>query len=122
MKFTKIFVDEKGETHFKDVKIELESVIFAPPAPAFMVSKFRPATKFAFTRFPSGWFGDWHPAPKKQVYFILTGELECRVSDGERRIFGPGSIVQVEDTTGKGHVTRVESSEDVVTAVVQVEN
>ncbi|MFC1804037.1 cupin domain-containing protein [Thermoproteota archaeon] len=122
MKYTNIFADEKGETHFKDVKIELESVVFAPPAPAFMVSQFRPATQFAFTLFPSGWFGDWHPAPRKLVYFILSGELECIVSDGERRIFGSGSIVLVEDTTGMGHVTRVEGSEDVITAVVQVDN
>jgi hypothetical protein len=28
------------------------------------------------------------------------------VSDGEKRVFGPGSVLLVEDTTGKGHITR----------------
>ena len=53
MKYTKIFSDVKGETHFKEVKIELGSVEYAPPAPAFMVSLFRPAAQFAFKLFPS---------------------------------------------------------------------
>ena len=122
MKYTKIFADEEGETHFTDIEIGLELVEYAPPAPPFFVSQFNPATRYAFSVFPSGWFGDWHPTPRKQVYFIPSGELEGRVSDGETRLFGPGSIVMVEDTTGKGHVTRVSSSEDVLTAVVHLED
>ena len=122
MKYTKIFVDENGETHFKDVEIELGSVDFAPPAPPLMLSQFKPATRYAFSLFPSGWFGDWHPTPRKQVFFVLSGEVEVRVSDGERRLFGPGSIVQCEDTTGKGHVTKVVGSEDFRAAVVQPED
>ena len=43
-----------------------------------------------------------------------------RVSDGEERRFGAGSVVLVEDTTGKGHVSRVVGSTDVVTAVIQL--
>ena len=120
MKYTKIFVDETGETHFKDIEIELESVDFAPPAPPLMLSQFKPATRYAFSLFPSGWFGDWHPTPKKQTFLFLSGEMEVRVSDGEERRFGAGSIVLVEDTTGKGHVSRVVGSTDVVTAVVQL--
>jgi len=118
MKYTKIFADEEGETHFKDVEIELEFDEYAPPAPPFMVSELRPATQYAFSLFPSGWVGKWHPTPRKQFYFMLSGEVECTVSDGERRVFGPGSIVLLEDTTGKGHVTKVIGSKDVVTAMV----
>ena len=44
MKYTKIFADEEGETHFKDVEIELESVDFAPPAQPLNLSSFNPAT------------------------------------------------------------------------------
>jgi hypothetical protein len=39
--------------------------------------------------------------------FCLSGELEVEVSDGEIRRFGPGSVILVEDTSGKGHVSRV---------------
>jgi hypothetical protein len=118
MKYTKIFTDEEGETHFGNVEIELESDQYAPPAPPFMVSELRPATHYGFSQFPSGWVGEWHPAPRKQFYLILSGEVECTVSDGQRRVFGPGSIVLLEDTTGKGHVTKVIGSKDVVAAMV----
>jgi uncharacterized cupin superfamily protein len=36
----------------------------------------------------------------------LTGEVEITVSDGEKRHFGPGSILLAEDVTGKGHISR----------------
>jgi mannose-6-phosphate isomerase-like protein (cupin superfamily) len=122
MKYTRVFADEKGETHFEDVEVELELVDFAPPASPLMLSRFNPATRYAFCMFPSGWFGDWHPTPRKQFFFGLSGEYEVKVSDGESRVFGPGSVVLVEDVAGKGHVTRAVGSEGVLTAIVQLED
>ena len=122
MRYTRVFADEKGETHFEDVEVELELVDFAPPASPLMLSRFNSATRFAFCVFPSGWFGDWHPTPRKQFFFGLSGEYEVKVSDGESRVFGPGSVVLVEDVAGKGHVTRVVGSEGVLTAIVQLED
>jgi mannose-6-phosphate isomerase-like protein (cupin superfamily) len=120
MKYTRIYADPTGESHFMDVEIGLEPVDFAPPAPPLNLSSFNPATQYAFCVFPSGWFGDWHPTPRRQIFFILSGEVEAQVGDGEVRRFGPGSVVLVEDTAGKGHFSRVVSSTDVVTAVVQL--
>jgi len=40
------------------------------------------------------------------------------LGDGTLRRFGPGDARLVEDTTGKGHTTRVVSSEPVLTAVI----
>ena len=120
MKYTKIYADEEGETHFKDVEIELESIEFAPPAPPINLSTFYPATKYVFALFPSGWQGDWHPTPRRQICFILSGESEAQVSDGEERRFGAGSIVLLEDTSGKGHVSRVIGSMDHLVAIVQL--
>ena len=122
MKYTKIYTDDDGETHFKDIEVAFESVEYAPPAPALLLSQFNSATRYAFSVFPAGWFGDWHPTPLRQIYFILSGELEGTVSDGETRRFKAGSIVMVEDTTGKGHVTRVLGSEDVHSAVVSLDD
>ena len=64
---------------------------------------------FVLISSPSGWFGDWHPSPNRQCIFIISGELEVEVSDGEIRKFVPGNIILVEDTTGKGHISRVVS-------------
>ena len=46
-------------------------------------------------------------APQRQFAINLTGELEVEVSDGARRRLGPGDLVLLEDTHGKGHVTRL---------------
>jgi len=35
----------------------------------------------------------------------LEGTVEVEASDGERRRFGPGDVVLVEDVSGRGHVT-----------------
>jgi hypothetical protein len=48
---------------------------------------------------------DWHTAPRKQFAINMTGELEVEVTDGTRRKIG-SDLVYLEDTTGKGHVTR----------------
>lgn len=120
MKYTKIFADEEGETHFKDVEVELESVDYAPPAPPLNLSSFNPAKQYALAVAPPGWFGDWHPTPCRQILFYLSGEVEVQVSDGEVRRFGAGSIVLVEDTTGKGHVSRVVGSMENVVAFLQL--
>jgi hypothetical protein len=113
MRYTRIYTDAQGETHFEDCEIELNEVAHAPPAPPYFVSQPAAATAVAWTTIPKGWFGDWHPTPRLQWWFQLSGEIEVVVSDGEARHFVAGSIVRVEDTTGRGHTTRVMSNEDV---------
>lgn len=120
MKYVRLYTDRAGESHFEDVEVILSLVNFAPPAPPIQVSAFTPATQFGFLSSPPGWYGDWHPTPQRQIIFYLAGEIEAEVSDGEIRHFGPGSVTLVEDTTGKGHRSRVVGSDDVVLAVVQL--
>lgn len=105
--YVRLYTDADGESHFSDEEMELKSVNFAPPAPPVNTSAFTPAKHFVLLHAPAGWFGDWHPTPYRQFFFFLDGKVEVRVSDGEVRRFGPGSILLVEDTTGKGHTTRV---------------
>jgi len=121
MKYTRVYADENGESHFEDVEVEFSPVDFAPPAPPLDLSAFAPATQYGFLRAPAGWLGDWHPAPRRQIIFYLAGEIEAEVSDGEVRRFGPGSVTLVEDTTGKGHKSRVVGTTDVLSVVVQLE-
>ena len=47
-----------------------------------------------------------HNAPYPLFIVGLRGTFSVEVSDGELREFPPGSVVLVEDTTGKGHTTR----------------
>jgi hypothetical protein len=48
---------------------------------------------------------DWHRAPRKQFAINMSGELEVELTDGTRHKIG-SDLVFLEDTTGKGHVTR----------------
>lgn len=118
--YVRVYGDAAGETHFEDVPIPMQAVDFAPPAPPINVSAFIPAAAYGFLSSPPGWFGDWHPTPRRQIVFYLAGEIEAETSDGEVRRFGPGSITLVEDTTGKGHRSRVVGTEAVLLAVVQL--
>ena len=120
MQYTGIYTDVDGESYFENLGVEFQEVTFAPPAPPLNLSSFTPATRYGFVSIPAGWFGDWHPTPKRQVFFYLSGEVEVGVSDGEVRRFGPGSVLLLEDTTGKGHTARVVSTDDLLIAVVQL--
>jgi hypothetical protein len=53
--------------------------------------------------------------------FYLAGHVEGETSDGARRTIGPGAIVLLEDTEGKGHRSRVVGDREVVIAVVQLD-
>lgn len=120
MKYTRTYADPAGISHFGDVEIELEQADFAPPAPSLLLSSFSPALQYAFCTLPAGWYGNWHPAPQRQFSLILSGELEVQAGDGELRCFGPGSIHLMEDTSGKGHITRVVGVSDVFAAIIQL--
>ena len=120
MKYTRIYSDPAGESHFQDVEVELKLVEFAPSAPAAEFGAPMPAEGVILLSLPAGFYGDWHQVPRRQLYFQLSGEIEVRVSDGEIRVFQAGSILLGEDVSGKGHVTRVPSTAEACGAVVQL--
>lgn len=117
----RIYADAEGESHFGLEHVSFELADFAPPAPPISVSQVQAAEAVAFISSPPGWYGDWHPAPRRQLMFCLAGELEVTVSDGETRRFRAGCAVLVEDTVGKGHVSRVVGSERCLMAAVPLE-
>ncbi len=106
----RIYADTSGESHFGQTTVSFNLVDYAPPAPLISVSDVQDIEGVLFISSPAGWHGDWHPVPRRQLMFCLTGELEVTVSDGETRRFGPGCSILVEDTSGKGHVSRVVGS------------
>jgi hypothetical protein len=117
--YVRLFSDSNGVSHFSDEQISFKLVNFAPPAPPISVSEILMTSGEAFIiSSPSGWYGDWHPVPRRQLFFTLYGELEVEVSDGEIRTFKPGSVLLGEDTIGKGHISRIISEERVYMVVI----
>jgi hypothetical protein len=96
-----IYADEKGETHFRDIDIEMSEV-----GPDGTTSKRLPATGIYFRITPADWFLDWHPATRRQYVVNLDAPNKITASDGETRIIGTGEIILIEDVLGKGHLSQ----------------
>ena len=107
MDYTRIYCDATGESHFEDVSVPVAPINFAPPAPPLSVAAPIRAERLILAELPLAWSSTWHPAPQRQFYFHLSGTLEVKVSDGQVRQFSSGSLVLLEDITGRGHCTRV---------------
>jgi hypothetical protein len=120
MRYIRLYADEAGKTHFEQATVELNEADYRPPAPLLFVSHAYPAGALQFVRAPSGWVGESINPPQHQFLFCLQGRLEISASDGEKRSFGPGDAVLMEDTSGKGHRSRVIGSHDWIAAIVPV--
>ena len=118
LSYLRIYADDEGESHFEDVELTFEEIDFVPPAPPVLISAFEPATAYGFEVVPPGWHGDWHPSPGRVLAIYLSGEGEMEASDGEIRPIVAGTVLLAEDTTGKGHISRVTGSSQVTVALV----
>lgn len=119
--YVRIYADGQGESHFEDVDVSLSLVEVAPGISPLFASTFRDASRYGFLRAEPGWREDWHPAPQRQFLVYLAGVTEFRVSDGEVRRLGAGTVLLAEDTIGKGHISEVMGEEDVVAVLIQVQ-
>ncbi|MCA9846443.1 MAG: hypothetical protein KC461_08650 [Dehalococcoidia bacterium] len=52
-------------------------------------------------------FIDFHPAPRRQYMVYLTARVEIGLGDGTSIVMEPGDVLQAEDTTGRGHTSRI---------------
>jgi len=107
IEYLRIFSDPEGCSHFETLHIEMEINDYAPPALPLITSSPQPSRNIVFLELPVGWFGKWHPTPVRQWLILMTGECEFEAGDGERLRRKTGDIVLLDDTTGKGHQTRV---------------
>jgi hypothetical protein len=114
----RIYADDDGESHLEDVKLAFHEEDFVPPAPPVQITSFEPASSYAIERVPPGWHGDWHPAPARVLAIYLSGEGVIEASDGQTRPIRTGTILLAEDTTGKGHITRVTGPDDVFVVII----
>ena len=101
MRVHNLYVDDKGETHFRDIEIE-----WVEEGPAGKLSKRLPATGIIFREVQPTYDLDWHPAPRRQYIINLDAGVQITASDGEARTIGAGEVILVEDVTGKGHLSK----------------
>ena len=119
MRYFRIYSDEYGQSHFKEMELRFAPKVLSLTEPALMASEPQEASQLLFVRFPPGWSTEWHPAPAYQYVCVLSGEAELTVGDGDTRRFAGGDILHLQDITGDGHTTRVDGDEQLLIAVVQ---
>ncbi|SRR5579875_2567560 len=103
MNYLRLYAGPDGETHFEDVEFRVSPI----PGRSGTGSAW-PANGAIFLASQEGNrdLDAWHNAPARQFVVQLSGEAEYEASDGEVRRLGPGGVMLVEDTTGKGHRAR----------------
>lgn len=116
MLITRLYTGPDGESHFEDVDIPFKDTRHAEQR-----SDPINATSITFREARNEFKLDWHPAPRRQYLITLKGQVEITIGDGTRRLFGPGDIMLAEDTTGRGHISRVVGDEPRVSIVVTLE-
>jgi quercetin dioxygenase-like cupin family protein len=101
MKIHHLYTDEKGESHFDDMQIE-----YVETTPSGRFTKRMAATGIIFREVQPTYDLDWHNAPRRQYIINLDNGVQITASDGEARTIGAGEVILVEDTTGKGHLSK----------------
>lgn len=114
----RIWASEDGESHLEETYFDFKESDFLPPAPPMRLTAPAEASSYFIARVPPGWEADWHIADVRQLAVYLAGEGEIEASDGTVRPLQPGDILLAEDTTGKGHKTRVTGSGEVLVVIV----
>ena len=110
----RLISDESGESHFEEIEVALQPVDFAPPAPPLHIATLLPATQCSFVSGPPDWGGHVpHPPLRCRLRCTLRGGYDVTASDGTVHRFSPGSVL-LEESTVKGHTTRIVGTEDML--------
>tara|TARA_R110002012_G_scaffold203651_3_gene373049 strand:+ start:1227 stop:1616 length:390 start_codon:yes stop_codon:yes gene_type:complete len=107
MKCLRIYATQDGESHFDEVELPTTKRTVHPEAVPFDVTASYPASRVRITHIPAGMREvSWHTVPEPVLTVRLDGAVTYETSDGETREVAAGSFVLVEDTHGKGHLSR----------------
>jgi len=116
MFMTRLFTGPDNQTHAEEVEVKFTA---GSPNEAFNMGQ---VTGAELHRGAAGRVSDWHRGPRRQYVITLSGQGELEVAGGKKISVGPGHIELIEDTTGKGHITRVVGPEERVTLQLPLAN
>jgi quercetin dioxygenase-like cupin family protein len=107
---TQIYTGADGLSHAEEVELKTVGTGGA--------TEMIKATGVQFSSRPPSTSGDWHTGPARQYVITLSGRGELEVAGGKKIALGPGQIDLIEDTTGKGHITRNLGSENRIVVTI----
>jgi quercetin dioxygenase-like cupin family protein len=94
---TRVYTGPDGQTHTEETQ-----AAFTEGG----VLKLMEVTGAELHRMSPSASADWHLGPRRQYVITLSGTGEMEIAGGQKIPVGPGHISLIEDTTGKGHITR----------------
>jgi hypothetical protein len=106
LKYTRIVATTEGSSCFVDAELALSEASIAEGVPPLLVSA--PIELSAAVFLEHSEANDWrfHTTPTRVLVILMSGKILAETGDGDRREFGVGDVISVEDTTGKGHLSR----------------
>src|SRR6185436_10304440 len=111
---TRLYTGADGLSHAEDIQVGWRT---AKLRPELSEAESARVTGAQFLRWPRGFVWEGHPASKRQYVIIVSGRGEVDVAGGKVPL-AAGRVLLAEDTTGKGHTTRVGPDEDLVMLLV----
>jgi hypothetical protein len=107
MKCLRIYATPDGESHFGEVDVATTLTPLFPNEAPLELSAYYPASRVRFVHIPAGMReAGFHTPPGRLLAIWLDGYAEFETSDGQVRQVTAGKAVLVEDTHGKGHISR----------------
>lgn len=104
--YTHLYTDAEGESHFQEKQFEFHPLDDASWGESLTFKKLQGVKGASLAKLKKGAEEDWHTAPRKQFIIVIQGAVEITASDGKIVRLVPGSVMLVDDTTGKGHTTK----------------
>jgi hypothetical protein len=118
LRYWHLYADGQGISRFKPASLQFGHLpvkgLDDPPLAVGLTD----VTGATFLRLAPRQVEDWHPAPRRMFLLVIQGESEVTAGDGTVRRFAPGDLVLMDDTTGKGHITKAIGELDHVALVV----
>ena len=124
--YVHLYADSNGVSHFRDERLAFTAAAADPSLASPQLSNARAITSRVLSKAPGatllvlkrGAEEDWHRAPRRMYLIVVQGMSEVTAGDGEVRRFGLGSLLLMDDTTGKGHITRAVGDVDHVALTI----
>ena len=112
---TRLYTGSDSQTHAASVEIPLTaSKVYSEAGASEPVT----VSQAQFFRLPKGKVQDWHNPARRQYVVTLTGRAEVEIAGKQKISLSPGSVVLLENVSGRGHITRSVGSEDLTLFIV----
>jgi hypothetical protein len=121
-RYVRLYTDQFGETHFEGIEVPLSPQDFTDEAVPLQIAQFMPVSSSFCLSGPGDWSGDVSgPTSRRLILCTVEGEYQMTVSDGEVCCFPAGSVLFLDNTTGKGHLTSINNKRGVLVFAMSID-